>query len=40
MPSIDLRSISKHDLDLVRHIHVSGDQAIYAGTIQQAFDTF
>lgn len=38
MTAIELRSISKQDLDLVRHIQVSADQAIYGGTIQQAFD--
>jgi RimJ/RimL family protein N-acetyltransferase len=39
MPSTTLRSISKKDFDLVGHIQVSADQAIYAGTIRQAFDT-
>ena len=38
MTAIELRSISKQDLDLVRHMQVSADQAIYAGTIQQAFE--
>ena len=40
MPFIELQPISKQDLDQVHHIQVSGDQAIFAGTIQQAFDTF
>lgn len=39
MTPIELRNISKQDFDLVQHIQVSGDQAIYAGTIKQAFDT-
>ena len=39
MARIDLRPLSKQDLKLVRHIQLTGDQAIYAGTIQQAFNT-
>ena len=39
MSHIELRSISKQDFDLVRHIQVPPDQALYSGTILQAFRT-
>jgi len=40
MSPVELRKISKQDYGLVRHIQIDGEQAMFAGTVQQAFETF
>jgi len=38
MSTISLHPISRKNYDLVKHIHVEGDQALFAGTVKQAFE--